>query len=270
MFVWSPWSVYVDTVFCWFATNSLMNAAFGGGRRLWLWHSETLLAGPSRKTLNLQWKNPDSPTAKRGLMPASQVKTGNLSYIRIFTLWICSFETVSERQNSSTGAKHWAEQVDFASQTETKYWTKEVKFALQTKRNTGPKKWIFNSNKSSSHRALSVNNYSPWQIRMMKYPARQLDMTSVKLAMFKKKTQIPTDESHNSVIHSFRTMWRQQRIARNCERSYQVIITSTPHKQRCVHSQNTGSLTLRRLMSYIYGAPILDVSRSHTTTHHSR
>ena len=29
-------------------------------------------------------------------------------------------------------------------------------------------------------------------------------------------------------------------------------------------------LTLRRLMSYIYGAPILDVSRSHTTTRHSR
>jgi len=34
----------------------------------------------------------------------------------------------------------------------------------------------------------------------------------------------------------------------------------------------TCSLTLRRLMSYIYiyGAPILDVSRSHTTTQHSR
>jgi hypothetical protein len=30
------------------------------------------------------------------------------------------------------------------------------------------------------------------------------------------------------------------------------------------------SLTLTRLMSYIYGAPILDVSRSHTTTQHSR
>jgi len=30
------------------------------------------------------------------------------------------------------------------------------------------------------------------------------------------------------------------------------------------------SLTLRRLMSYIYRAPILDVSRSHTTTQHSR
>ena len=30
------------------------------------------------------------------------------------------------------------------------------------------------------------------------------------------------------------------------------------------------SLTFRRLMSYIYKAPILDVSRSHTTTQHSR
>ena len=29
-------------------------------------------------------------------------------------------------------------------------------------------------------------------------------------------------------------------------------------------------VTLRRLMLYIYGAPILDVSRSHTTTQHSR
>ena len=30
------------------------------------------------------------------------------------------------------------------------------------------------------------------------------------------------------------------------------------------------SLTLRLLMSYIYGAHILDVSRSHTTTQHGR
>ena len=30
------------------------------------------------------------------------------------------------------------------------------------------------------------------------------------------------------------------------------------------------SLTLRLFMSHIYGAPILDVSRSHTTTQHSR
>jgi hypothetical protein len=30
------------------------------------------------------------------------------------------------------------------------------------------------------------------------------------------------------------------------------------------------SLTLRLLMSYIYGVPIFDVSRSHTMTQHSR
>ena len=35
-------------------------------------------------------------------------------------------------------------------------------------------------------------------------------------------------------------------------------------------TETFASLTLRRLMSYIYGAPILDVSRSHTTTQHSR
>ena len=34
--------------------------------------------------------------------------------------------------------------------------------------------------------------------------------------------------------------------------------------------QHGNCVTLRRLMSYIYGAPILDVSRSRTTTQHSR
>ena len=39
-----------------------------------------------------------------------------------------------------------------------------------------------------------------------------------------------------------------------------------------LHSSTSAAvtLTLRRIMSYIYGAPILDVSRSHTTTQHSR
>ena len=35
-------------------------------------------------------------------------------------------------------------------------------------------------------------------------------------------------------------------------------------------SKHSLNLTLRWLMSYIYGAPILDVSRSHTATQHSR
>jgi len=33
------------------------------------------------------------------------------------------------------------------------------------------------------------------------------------------------------------------------------------------NNHSPSSLTFRRLMSYIYGAPILDVSRSHTTQH---
>ena len=37
-----------------------------------------------------------------------------------------------------------------------------------------------------------------------------------------------------------------------------------------INSYLVCTLTLRLLMSYIYGAPILDVSRSHTTTQHSR
>jgi len=39
---------------------------------------------------------------------------------------------------------------------------------------------------------------------------------------------------------------------------------------RSSNTEHLTALTLRRLMSYIYGAPILDVSRSHTTTQHSR
>jgi len=41
------------------------------------------------------------------------------------------------------------------------------------------------------------------------------------------------------------------------------------HKKNSVKSKVHKVLTLRRLMSYIYGAPILDISRSHTTTQHS-
>ena len=41
-------------------------------------------------------------------------------------------------------------------------------------------------------------------------------------------------------------------------------------QEGCSDSKLHESLTLRRLMSYIYGAPILDISRSHTTTQHSR
>ena len=48
-------------------------------------------------------------------------------------------------------------------------------------------------------------------------------------------------------------------IAALYKKSVEVLITNEHY-----------CLSLRRLMSYIHGAPILDVSRSHTTTQHSR
>ena len=50
------------------------------------------------------------------------------------------------------------------------------------------------------------------------------------------------------------------------------IDSSSLHLSGSISTQTVEQviLTLRRLMSYIYGAPILDVSRSHTTTQHSR
>ena len=46
--------------------------------------------------------------------------------------------------------------------------------------------------------------------------------------------------------------------------------TQQPRNLQTRHHERLSFLTLRLLMSYIYGAPILDVSRSHTTTQHSR
>jgi len=57
---------------------------------------------------------------------------------------------------------------------------------------------------------------------------------------------------------------------------WNCILRGTSNQQgvRCLARTKfvlgTENLTLRRLMLYIYGAPILDVSRSHTTTQHSR
>jgi len=53
-----------------------------------------------------------------------------------------------------------------------------------------------------------------------------------------------------------------------------IILPSMLRSSKWCHSLRFFSLTLRRLMSYIYIyiyiSPILDVSRSHTTTQHSR
>ena len=49
-----------------------------------------------------------------------------------------------------------------------------------------------------------------------------------------------------------------------------ILKLSDAQHRKVFWTISVSRLTLRRLMSYIYGAPILDVSRSHTTTQHSR
>ena len=50
---------------------------------------------------------------------------------------------------------------------------------------------------------------------------------------------------------------------------YLLALLGAPHFLH-VSRRRVKLLTFRLLMSYIYGAPIIDVSRSHTTTQHSR
>jgi hypothetical protein len=52
--------------------------------------------------------------------------------------------------------------------------------------------------------------------------------------------------------------------------SREIVISLVFGQQIVTEYDILSYLTLRLLMSYIYEAPILDVSRSHTTTHHSR
>jgi len=78
--------------------------------------------------------------------------------------------------------------------------------------------------------------------------------------------------------------WQDRDGSRSCQ---QPVNTTYDYTNRCLYRVDPpddeqqacskyieayyrNKLTLRRLMSYIYGAPILDVSRSHTTTQHSR
>ena len=56
-----------------------------------------------------------------------------------------------------------------------------------------------------------------------------------------------------------------------CNEGFSKMVTQTyNYTDEVTKVEQQWALTLRRLMSYIYGAPILDVSRSHTTTQHSR
>ena len=100
---------------------------------------------------------------------------------------------------------------------------------------------------------------------------------NLNLGPFSRRTEQGSCIAHKTCIYRY-TSWQSA--------VFSITIKETYYAPHCaVQSDGRGatrrrrsnvstllSLTLRRLMSYIYiyGAPILDVSRSHTTTQHSR
>jgi len=88
------------------------------------------------------------------------------------------------------------------------------------------------------------------QLRKYQLQSQQKKTDNVTVA------KIPTV---NAEITNFSTKFREKLITHPNELTPALLEEEDPRR-----------LTLRLLMSYKYGAPILDVSRSHTTTQHSR
>ena len=83
------------------------------------------------------------------------------------------------------------------------------------------------------------------------------------------QTRLTSQLRHYSIETSVRL---RSMLRRGVERTTEPIFSFRyfPFNSQRLMFYFTDVLTLRRLMSYIYGAAILDVSRSHTTTQHSR
>jgi hypothetical protein len=75
------------------------------------------------------------------------------------------------------------------------------------------------------------------------------------------------DSDHYLVVAKIK---QRQAVRKQAAQNFDVDRFSLRKLNELEIRQQYEILTLRRLMSYIYGAPILDVSRSHTTTQHSR
>ena len=87
-------------------------------------------------------------------------------------------------------------------------------------------------------------------------------------------SKIMQTQTHNKILQDGCVKCRSGYVLGRCvawpvySRRQQMPVQKEPRHVK--HAAFHSTLTFRRLMSYIYGAPILDVSRSHTTTQHSR
>ena len=74
----------------------------------------------------------------------------------------------------------------------------------------------------------------------------------------------------NKELYNWSSSWRFNPLNPELNPICYLLAVLGAHHFLHVSRIRVKSLTFRWLMSYIYGAPILDVSRSHTTTQHSR
>ena len=103
---------------------------------------------------------------------------------------------------------------------------------------------------------LSACAYSGSLFRIVTWLIRTVQITRCNLKCIVTKYKADTCSQNTTVLY----------IANDGK----YLATTNFGPYSCHHQVVHLSLTRRLLMSYVYGAPILDVSRSHTTTHHSR
>ena len=109
---------------------------------------------------------------------------------------------------------------------------------------------------------------------MFRHPLPCTDLQTLILCTFSVRgalTMWGLRASNSMVIGELVIRWEETEVAYRSEFVPRTSEDFRPTAQGIRSRQSRGQyLTLRRLMSYIYGAPILDVSRSHTTTQHSQ
>jgi len=120
---------------------------------------------------------------------------------------------------------------------------------------------------------LYVRDLTTWMWRT----ATSTQCDTCRASICNDMTSSQTNCGYHRVLENLTHHQPVQKFPSFCEtRRLVIVFTTSEHfslswvRRTQLRLPQPISLTLRRLMSYIYGAPILDVSRSHTTTQHSR
>jgi len=89
----------------------------------------------------------------------------------------------------------------------------------------------------------------------------------LRISVINKETSVVGGETRKGRDYNIKT---DLKLGCCLEREFWLVCIKPVPKHMIFATSSPDLLTLRLLMSYIYGAPILDVSRSHTATQHSR